>query len=677
MHIKLCLLFLAYLISSAPISSYAADFSDIEDDIDLSLILGDDFKSPKKIAEEKAKKEKAQREKAQREKAQREKAKKEKQKKKDTAPSKLPTEQIAEEQMIQDPNEPQVAPIPRPKLQKPQVDLLTKVRAGTPFTTEEMEYWLYNTPDINKCYENGQTMLLYIISRYTNVEALRMLLNNGADVQTHCTPRFEALFIAAVNNPSAAITETLINNGANVVDRDFEKNTALILAAAFNPSANVISTLLDYGLKTNTTNKYGYDALMLAAYENGRIPIIQTLLDNEADVNSRDLEGHTPLMAAAIRGRDDVMKYLIQRGADYKAEDNNNISVLNYYNQRIYLDDPEYKEKPKPNSPSERLFQEFQYIAEKNKLYNEDLKKSLYAPDPDTALSTALEHLAYSDAKDENGCTTLLNAARQNLPLSFIEKLVNAKANVNAACLDGRNALMFLATHAETTADAENQTIKALYLLEHGLNINAQDENGNTAMMYAIANHAHPNFILSLIKAEADINIANKQQETALWIAVRQQHSPETLRLLLEYGANPNSKDINGETPLWYQLRNKGNDTITQFLIRGGADTSITNLAGELPLWYAFNQKISPEVLEALITAQQNINIRNENGDTPLLYAVKNDYPANVVKALLEKGADPNLKDRNGYTMYDILQGNQFFNETMEKVNRNHVLDEW
>ncbi len=625
MHLKLCLLLLTYLISFTPIQSYAANISDIEDDIDLSFILGDDFKSPQKRKKEQT----AQKEK----KAAQEKVLKEK----------SITEQIAEEQMIQDPNNPQIAPIARPKLKKPQVDLLTKVRAGTPFTTDEMEYWIYNTPDINKCYENGQTMLLYVIARYTDVEALRMLIENGADIQTHCTPRFESLFIAAINNPSAAVTETLINSGANVVDRDFEKNTALILAAAFNPSADVINTLLDYGLKTNTTNKYGYDALMLAAYENGRIPIIQTLLDNEADVNSRDLEGHTPLMAAAIRGRDDVMKYLIQRGADYKAEDNNNINVLSYYNQRVYLEDPEYKEKPKPTSPSERLFQEFQYITEKNKLYNEDLKKSLYAPNPDAALTEALEHLAYPDAKDENGCTTLLNATRQNLPLSFIEKLVDAKANINAACLDGRNALMFLASLAETAADAENQTAKALYFIDNGLDVNAQDENGNTALMHAVANRAHTSFILSLIKKDADINIANKQQETALWLTIRRQLAPETLKILLDHGASPDSKDINGETPLWYQLHNNGNDTITQVLIHGGAD----------------------------------VNLRDENGDTPLLYAVKNDYSADIVKALLERGANPNLKDKYGYTMYDILQGNQFFNEAMEKVNHNRILNEW
>lgn len=197
-------------------------------------------------------------------------------------------------------------------------DLLTKVRKGMDFTTEEMEAWIAQTADLNMCLDNGKTMLLYVVANSSNLDALRLLMEYGADVQTHCTPRYEALFIAAINNPSAEIIEMLINNGANLVEKDHEGNTALMLAATFNKSSRVIDTLLEYGLKVNVKNNFGFDALMLASYENGSIMVLQSLLDNEADVNAADSEGHTALMAAAVRGRDDVMQYLIKRGADFK-----------------------------------------------------------------------------------------------------------------------------------------------------------------------------------------------------------------------------------------------------------------------------------------------------------------------------------------------------------------------
>ena len=213
------------------------------------------------------------------------------------------------------------------------LDLLTRIRQGLPFSQDELDSWILSTADINYCFDNGQTMLLYLVARYSDTESLKMLIENGADLQTHCEPPYEALFIAAINNPSPQIIDVLTTNGANIVERDPEKNTALILAATFNPSADVVETLIDYGLRPDTTNRYGYNSLMLATYENGRIPVIQALLTNEAKIDAPDPEGHTPLMAAAIRGRDNVMQYLIRQGADFKATDKQGISVLDYYNK--------------------------------------------------------------------------------------------------------------------------------------------------------------------------------------------------------------------------------------------------------------------------------------------------------------------------------------------------------
>jgi len=552
----------------------------------------------------------------------------------------------------------------------PNVDLLSKVRTGIPFSTEEMEAWILNTPNVNACLDNGQTMLLYVVARYNNAEALRLLIENGADLQTHCTPRYEALFIAAINNPSPQITETLINNGANVVERDYEKNTALMLAATFNSSAKVVNTLLDYGLKAETVNQYGFDALTLSAYENGRLPILQVLIDNGADVNSKDDQGHTPLMAAAIKGRDEVMQYLITRGADFNAVDKNGVSVLDYYNKRHYLKTLNFTIDDMA-SPSERLSKEFQFIAENHHRYNNALKKSVFEQDPDSAVADAINNLADVDITDNYGCTALLNAARNSNNFSVFEKLVQAKADVNATCAGSKSALMFIAAHAKPDNNPEEQIKKASYLVKNGANINAADDDGNTALMYAVGNQADNRFILNLINDGANINAANKMQETALWIAVRQEKEPATLKLLLEYGADPNIKDVKGETPLWYQLRTNGNEQITRALLRGGADVSITNAAGDIPLWYAINKGYSFMIIENIIMAtQDDIDLRNENGDTPLLYAVKHEFPASTVKLLLSKGADANAKDKNGYTMYEIMQNSQFFDETVKKRNR-------
>ncbi|MBP5698450.1 MAG: ankyrin repeat domain-containing protein, partial [Alphaproteobacteria bacterium] len=522
-----------------------------------------------------------------------------------------PQSETSPETTVQDPDEkevflpPEVAAIPqlqkpvRPK--KPQVDLLTKVHSGAKFTIDDVEYWIYNTPDINTCFENGQTMLLYLISRYTNAAAVKLLIDNGADLQTHCTPRFEALFIAAINNPSATIIETLIEGGANIVEQDYEKNTALILAATFNSSPNVIDTLIDYGIKVDTTNQYGYNALILAAYENKNLSVLRALIDNNADVNATDQEGHTALMAAAIRKRDDVMKYLISRGADYKARDKNGISVLDYYNQRVYLNMPDYIKPEEPASPSKHLSEEFKFITQKHQYYNQALFDALKSPTPLEDLDDAFKNLAAADSLNEDGCSLLLAAVQNNNNLEVLKYLINAKTDPNATCYNGRNALMFLASIQTSEADTPEQIKKIEYLLANGLDINATDEYGNTALMYAVGNQADPEVIQTLLKANADVNLENQDKNTALWITLQQQSDPETLKLLLEYGANPNQKDSRGESPIWYQLHNKGEskEAMTIALLRAGADINRPNAAGDFPLWYAFNNNLPTDTLEA------------------------------------------------------------------------------
>lgn len=570
------------------------------------------------------------------------------------------------------------APQPQPKA-LPVVnteDLVTKLRKGKKFSTEEVEAWIAQTADLNMCLDNGKTMLLYIVANSTNLDALRLLIEYGADVQTHCTPRYEALFIAAINNPSAAITELLINNGANLVEKDHEGNTALILAATFNKSSDVINILLEYGLKINERNKFGFDALTMAAYENGNILVIQSLLDNEADIKGTDAEGHTALMAAAVRGNDEVMQYLIKRGADFNAKDKNGLSVLDYYNKRKYLETLGFKINTFA-TPSERLSAEFKFIAENHHRFNVALKESILADNPDAAVADAIKNLADIDILDENACTTFVNAGLYNSSRSVLEKLIKGKANVNASCMEGKTALMFISAQADEKNIPSLQIEKAKLLLENGAEINHQDNAGNTALMYALANHADISYVQTLLDNGADVNLTNNMGETALWTAIRQNLPPSTVKLLIEYGADVNKEDRRGETPLWYLLRTQGDEVLVRTLLRGGANTDIPNAAGDIPLWYVLNRGGSDMIIENIILAQKDLNIKNEHGDTPLLYALKNNYPSKFVKLLLSRGADPQVRDSNGNNAYDILRNNQYFDAAVQKRTRERVLNGW
>lgn len=578
---------------------------------------------------------------------------------------------------------PKVTPPPAPKKAiRPKkniasgIDLLTRIKKGMDFNTEEVEEWVMSGNDINQCMENGKTLLLYLSALHDDTEAINFLINNGAEIQTHCTPRYEALFVAVKENNSVPVIETLINNNANIVDTDEDGNTALILAAAYNTNPQIINTLLEYGLKIDTKNHFGFDALTMAVYNNGRLPMIQNLLDNGANINARDNNGRTPLMAAAVLGNDMIMQYLIKQGADYNATDNQGISVLDYYNKRTYPNTHPFELNPYA-SPAEKLSQSYNFIAENHLKYNNALLQSLYQENTEDAIAEALTNNADVDILDAKGCTPLLNAAMLNKSVMAIETLVNGKADVNAACQNGKTALMFTSGLADSATPLTEQVEKIRLLTNKGANPNAKDENGNTALMYAAANNAAPGIIQTLTNAEANINAVNNAGETALMVALKHQADEKTILSLLENGADPNIADNSSLTPLWQVITSDGKPTVLATLLRYGANTEIPNAAGELPIWYILTKSTNEETIVQLVSGVKNTNTPNQTGDTPLLFSLKNNYPATVIQALLENGADPKIRDKNGNDAYDILKNNQYFNEAMKKRTREHVLDEW
>lgn len=577
--------------------------------------------------------------------------------------------------------QPPIQNSPKKKIVKrksqPQVDIVTKVKNGLDFSVDEIEAWIKKTADINICYDNGKTMLIYMVAKSSNMEALHLLLEYGADVQTPCTPRYEALFVAAANNPTAEVLDVLINSGANLVEKDSEGNNALLLASTYNSNPKVLEILIDYGLKLDERNKLGFDALMLASFQNKHLSILQTIIDNEVNVNAADKEGHTALMAAAVRGSNPIMQYLIRRGADFSATDNKGISVLDYFNKRKYLQTLNYDDNPY-DTPSERLKKQFAFIAENHQKYNDMLRNGIFSATPDETIAEAISNLADIDTPDSDGCSPLVNAIRNHNSPSVISTLLTAKANPNANCLGGHTALMFLSAEAAsfpTSTSPDTPITLAQLLIENGADINAQDDNGNTALMYALANKADTNFITALLAQNADTNLANNDNITPLWLALRNKVPMETFKKLIEYGADVNHKNKKGETMFWEALRNNDEQTAIA-LLRGGIDTSIPNEHGVFPLWEVFEKGGSAMLIENIILAQKDLNQKNENGDTPLLYALKNDFPAQLIKLLLEHGANPEIKDSKGLNAMDILQNSRFFDAAVQRRTRKQILSE-
>jgi ankyrin repeat protein len=79
----------------------------------------------------------------------------------------------------------------------------------------------------------------------------------------------------------------------------------------------VCCVVKELGADVNQTDKRGYTPLGIAAYH-GNVEMVRCLVtDLGADVNQADnRESHTPFMTAALRAHTDVLKVLVELGAD-------------------------------------------------------------------------------------------------------------------------------------------------------------------------------------------------------------------------------------------------------------------------------------------------------------------------------------------------------------------------
>jgi len=105
-------------------------------------------------------------------------------------------------------------------------------------------------------------------------------------------------------------------------------------------------------------------------------------------------------------------------------------------------------------------------------------------------------------------------------------------------------------------------------LIEEGADVNAQNNDGWTALMWA-THYGYPEFAKLLIDKGADINAQNNKGLTALGTA-SVRGKTKAAKLLIEEGADINVQDTWGHTALEWALR-EGYPEIAELLREAGA----------------------------------------------------------------------------------------------------------
>ncbi|XP_070009189.1 potassium channel SKOR-like [Nicotiana sylvestris] len=174
-------------------------------------------------------------------------------------------------------------------------------------------------------------------------------------------------------------------------------------------------------------------------------------------------------------------------------------------------------------------------------------------------------------AKHESELTMRLNCAAHDGDLYRLSRIIGAGADPSRTDYDGRSPLHLAASkgHGDIT----------VFLIQRGVEINARDKFGSTALLEAVKN-GHDQVASLLMEAGALLGIDN--DGTCLCEAVAKRDL-DYLRRLLDSAINPNSKNYDFRTPL-HLAASEGLFPISVLLLKAGASVFAVDRWGRTPL---------------------------------------------------------------------------------------------
>lgn len=163
-------------------------------------------------------------------------------------------------------------------------------------TGEELAIVRRETEKIKAKNQSGEMPQVLLEAAQGHKDALRLLIERGADINARDKDGKTALMLA-VQNRNADLARALLKNGARIED-----GASMLMAAVDGNAPQTAKALIDYGTDVNIRDRNGMTALMRAVEYNvdrnkynPRIETVRMLLEKGADINLTDARGWTAL----------------------------------------------------------------------------------------------------------------------------------------------------------------------------------------------------------------------------------------------------------------------------------------------------------------------------------------------------------------------------------------------
>jgi ankyrin repeat protein len=172
--------------------------------------------------------------------------------------------------------------------------------------------------DIDARNKQGRTPLLTAVMEGRH-EIVRLLLSKGAKLDAMDDEGDTTLHLTW----SKDIAMAVIDCGADIEARNKQGRTPLLTATA-NGSYEIVWLLLSKGAKPDAMDNEGNTALHLATDED----IAMALIAGGANIEARNKQGRTPLLTATEKGRHEIVRLLLSKGAKPDAMDDEGNTAL-------------------------------------------------------------------------------------------------------------------------------------------------------------------------------------------------------------------------------------------------------------------------------------------------------------------------------------------------------------
>ena len=201
-----------------------------------------------------------------------------------------------------------------------------------------LKFLLDNGADVDASIPDGRKAIQSVFSAMSDqegddegIEILKILIANGADVNSKANDGVSLLHLVALEGRTK-VAKFLVRNGADVNIKD-EAGITPIFGAVMKKDLRMMKTLLDLGANINIQQDVGVTALMAAARLRS-LKMIKLLLELGADPNIKCHQGYTAMMqpyvcADAINRKNfNFFQTFIDAGADLNVESDEGESIV-------------------------------------------------------------------------------------------------------------------------------------------------------------------------------------------------------------------------------------------------------------------------------------------------------------------------------------------------------------